>query len=76
VPIYYEIRPNGSTLWALGQRDYDKIKDGYGCPNCLEDFNGVLLLECPVCKHMRDTHNDFLALPDYMVPEPDPVYSE
>lgn len=60
----------------LNRRDFDKVREGYGCPNCLEDFNGVLLLECPVCKHMRDADADFVPLPDYMVPEEDPVYTD
>jgi hypothetical protein len=34
------------------------------------------MIECPVCNHMADTQADFIGLPDYMVPEPDPIYSE
>ena len=75
-PIYKEFdRQTGRWLWALAQPDYDKVHDGYACPNCLEDFHGVLLVECPACGHMSDANADFVALPDYMVPEPDPIYS-
>jgi hypothetical protein len=41
----------------------------------LEDFGGVIRVKCPVCPHVRD-EGDFVELPAYMVPEPDPVYHE
>jgi hypothetical protein len=76
-PYYKEFnRETGKWLWVLLAEDYEKVRQGYACPNCLEDFNGVYMLECPVCNHMADTLADFIGLPDYMVPEPDPIYSE
>lgn len=76
-PIYKEYNhQSGRWLFALREDDYRKIREGYGCPNCIEDFQGVILLECPACGHMRDADNDFVALPDYMVPEPDPIYHD
>jgi hypothetical protein len=76
-PYYTEVNPHtGRALFALNKDDFEKVRDGYGCANCLEDYFGVYLLTCPVCKHERDLWNDFVALPDYMVPEPDPIYSE
>ena len=41
-------------MFALSDEDFDKIQKGYGCPRCLEDFHGVFMLMCPVCKHKPD----------------------
>ena len=54
-PIYWSppLRPGERPLFALTPEDYEKVRQGYGCPECLEDFYGVYMLQCPVCKHIR-----------------------
>lgn len=54
--------------WGLGPEDFEKVRQGYGCPECLEDFNGVLLLQCPACGHARNQALDFLPTPDHFLP--------
>jgi hypothetical protein len=74
--IYKEFnRETGRWLYALKPDDFEKVRQGYACPNCLEDFGGVILVKCPVCPHVR-SEQDFVDLPNYMIPEPDPVYHD
>lgn len=48
--VFAEQGPNGEILWALKPESYEKVRLGYACGHCLEDFLGVALLECPTCK--------------------------
>lgn len=70
--FYTEVHPvTGRTLFMVSARDYEKIRQGYGCPNCLEDYNGMYLIQCPVCQHMTDFGGgDFIPVtPEHMIPE-------
>ena len=68
-PIYKEFNhQTGKWLFALAPDDFEKVRQGYACPNCLEDFNGVIRVKCPVCPHVRD-EGDFVDTPQYMLPE-------
>lgn len=68
-PTYYEEDLfTGEMRWGLAPDDFKKVVEGYGCPKCLEDFNGVFLLTCPVCKHTRIPERDFLPLPEHWKP--------
>lgn len=67
IPLSTEILPDGRPKFTLAPADHEKVRQGYGCPNCLEDFtefgaNGVTVVfgKCPVCKHVIDPHRDFL----------------
>lgn len=67
IPIYFEedlLRP-GKVKWGLGWEDFQKVRQGYGCPECLEDFNGVYMAVCPVCAHVRDVSRDILPTPEH-----------
>lgn len=69
IPIYYDIdRETGRPMWGLGPDDFHKVRLGYGCPECLEDFNGVYISTCPVCGHVRDQASDFWDTPDHFQP--------
>lgn len=60
----------------LSQDDYEKIAKGYGCPRCLEDYHGVFLLECPVCKHKPDVSDlKGLAPQEYQIADPSLAYA-
>ena len=68
---YTEVNPvSGRALFALNRDDYEKIRQGYGCPNCLEDYQGMYLPTCPLCKHSTDfSDHDFLpVIPTWMAP--------
>lgn len=69
-PIYsQENLQTGEIEWLLYPEDFEKIRQGYGCPKCLEDYNGLCLATCPVCNHTRDALKDFTAVvPDHMKP--------
>ena len=72
--IYTEVAADGRTpVFALSPGDHEKIRQGYGCPNCLEDFTEygagalhVAFQECPVCGHVLDANNDFVIAPAHM----------
>ena len=54
-PVYtYDPKDGSDLVFSLTDEDFDKIQKGYGCPRCLEDFNGVFLTVCPVCSHKAD----------------------
>lgn len=70
--FYTEIHPiTKRPLFLLSRDDYEKVRQGYGCPHCLEDYNGVYLVKCPVCNHMTDFGGgDFIPVtPQHMIPE-------
>lgn len=71
-PIYKHFdHASGKWLFALAPDDFEKVRQGYACPNCLEDFGGMIRMKCPVCPHVRDVDTDFVATPQYMLPETD-----
>lgn len=37
-------------VWGLNEDDFHKVQQGYACGRCLEDFGGIYLARCPVCK--------------------------
>ena len=55
IPLYTKppLVPGERPLFALSKEDFEKVRQGYGCPECLEDYNGVYLPQCPLCKHVR-----------------------
>lgn len=68
-PIYsQEDLASGRILWGLSPSDYHKVRLGYACPKCLEDFNGIYMAVCPVCKHVRDMMHDFQQTPEHFIP--------
>jgi hypothetical protein len=35
--------------FILSNDDWEKCRQGYGCSNCLCDYNGLYLAKCPDC---------------------------
>lgn len=79
IPVYIEenYQGTGLTLFGLRPADHEKIRQGYGCPNCLEDFtewgaHGMVaaFAKCPVCGHRIDANHDFTVPPQYWLPDP------
>ncbi len=68
--IYTEQLADGCVQFGLSPTDFQKVQHGYGCPNCLEDFNGLYLTTCPVCGHERDVAQDFIDAPRHWLPDP------
>jgi hypothetical protein len=62
VPIFTKDLPNGQRLNGLGPDDYQKVKEGYACPECLAEFV-TYLVTCPVCRYKRDPDRDILEAP-------------
>lgn len=70
IPTYTEQLPDGRVLFGLTHSDFEKVRLGYGCPDCLEDYNGVYQAVCPVCRHARDIQRDLLEQPPHWLPDP------
>jgi hypothetical protein len=72
-PYYTYIDPiSGRALHAVSRSDYEKIQEGYGCPRCLEDYNGIWRAKCDVCGHtpLRESNADFVpVIPEFMIPQ-------
>jgi hypothetical protein len=66
--VYEPLGRQGDLVFGLTESDYLKIVNGYGCPKCLEDYNGIWRAKCDVCGHKADLA-DFQGLaPDFMQP--------
>ena len=71
IPTYTGIdEKTGRVLFGLTARDFQKVTQGYGCPTCLEDFNGVYHAVCPVCGHRRNIADDVAPTPRHWLPDP------
>lgn len=58
VPIYSRTDPTtGRKLHGLGPADYQKVLDGYACPDCLAEFSSYTL-RCVLCGWQRDLAGD------------------
>lgn len=44
-------------VFGLTGEDYERTRQGYACAECLEDFGGMLLVVCPVCKTPTSLHD-------------------
>ena len=60
-------------MFSLTNEDFDKIRQGYGCPRCLEDYQGIWRQVCPVCKHKAEIADfiDQAKMPWMQVADPD-----
>lgn len=74
--VYTQELPNGEVLFGLTPEDHEKIRNGYGCPKCLEDFteygaNGIVVAfgACPLCKHTL-SDRDLMDVPQHWLPDP------
>lgn len=48
IPIAWRDSETGPEF-VLGPDDYEKVRQGYACSNCLEDYHGVWRPKCPAC---------------------------
>lgn len=50
IPIAERYNPEEDEMeFVLSNDDFEKCRLGYGCSNCLCDFNGLFLTTCPDC---------------------------
>ena len=49
--------------FALEHDDFEAIRQGYGCGNCLADYRGIHLEKCPTCGEERPGHE--LVVPQW-----------
>lgn len=51
--VYINGRLMQGVNWTLGDEDHDKIRQGYKCIQCMEDWSagdvGAFPAECPLC---------------------------
>jgi hypothetical protein len=67
VPIYWQEDPiTKKRLNGLGPKDFARVMDGYGCPECLAIFNTYLPV-CVVCGFRRDIQADVQNAPQHWV---------
>jgi len=74
-PIYREEMPQGGQQFGLGERDFQRVMDGYACPNCLLTFERKTDV-CPLCGHERDLERDVAPAPRHWLPSPATVTNE
>ena len=68
VPRYVEYMDDGRRVGALGEKDIQRVKDGYACGECLAYF-GQRFPVCPSCGHMLDPNKDIVDYnPDHWQP--------
>lgn len=53
-------------LNGLGPADFEKVRSGYACANCLAEFD-VYTLKCPLCGLERDLAADIQEAPQLWV---------
>ena len=64
-PVFRREDPaTGKVLNGLSQEDFDRVCQGYACPECLAIFT-TYLATCPVCRWERNVQNDVEAAPEY-----------
>lgn len=67
IPIFRKEDPRtGRMLNGLGPSDYQRVLDGYGCPDCLAQW-AMYLAACPLCGWQRDIANDVQEAPQLWV---------
>jgi hypothetical protein len=71
-PVYSRYdRTTGQYMWGLGPDDYERIRQGYGCPRCLEAFE-FYTARCPVCRAEIALEREiFSEPPPYWKPSPE-----
>ena len=64
IPIFRKEGPDGRWLNGLGPEDWQRVIDGYGCPDCLAQFR-MWVASCPLCGWVRGVGSDVQQAPDY-----------
>lgn len=62
-PVFYGHQEDGQPIAALSPEQFEKVRQGYGCPRCWQEFT-VILTKCPVCQ-LDLTHNLDPQVVDY-----------
>jgi predicted ATP-dependent serine protease len=63
VPIFMQTDPaTGRRLNGLGPQDFNKVREGFACAECLAEFSHYTL-KCPVCGWTRDLEADLSEAP-------------
>lgn len=60
VPEFMEIGEDGRRLSGLAPPEFEMVKQGYACPECLAWFS-TYTVTCPVCGYKRDVNADIAA---------------
>ncbi len=67
-PRYIDVLDDGRRVGALGDKDIQRIEDGYGCGKCFAYFS-ERLADCPSCGERLDPNSDVVDFsPDYWKP--------
>lgn len=71
-PVYWGRDDDGRPVAAFSDEDYERIRQGYGCPNCWQAFS-IVMVKCPVCQLDLASNLDphMANLPDGWAPSPD-----
>lgn len=63
VPIFMQDDPaTGRRMNGLSPRDFEKVKAGFACAECLAEFDHYTIT-CPVCGRTRDFARDVQEAP-------------
>lgn len=68
-PVYTgRMEGNDRQQYGLSERDFQRVMDGYACPECLLKFERRTDV-CPLCSHERDIERDVVEAPRHWLPE-------
>jgi predicted amidophosphoribosyltransferase len=62
IPTWKKQDERGDWIFGLGAEDIERIRQGYGCPRCLEPFETPVAV-CPVCREPQGITSDFVIVP-------------
>lgn len=48
IPLGHYTEPDGTVVWKLRKRDFQRVNEGYGCAFCLQGWS-FYLAACPSC---------------------------
>lgn len=48
-PVFYGHTEDGQPIGAMSPEQFERIRQGYGCPRCWQEF-AIVFTKCPVCQ--------------------------
>ena len=74
-PVYRGFTDDGQPIGMFSEEDFEKIRAGYGCPQCWQEFT-IIMVKCPVCGKDLSSNLDpsIRPVPDGWAPGPDHDY--
>lgn len=71
-PVYWGHQQDGRPLAALSPEQFEKVRQGYACPRCWQEFQ-MVFVKCPVCQLDLSPNLDpqVAEFPDEWKPGPD-----